>query len=320
MAKYKAPSEPTMQLAEVEKLTTAKAADAVGDRHHSSRRMFVEKGKLVFHLRENCTLRKPQTIYGILQARGVPESSVNNAVMVANFIGNFVKPELVSEARMDEIITHRISRQVHRITTGKTPCKLEPEALAGILNAGEKAAIGEELDCLAEHGMTIADKEKADAEAKAEADRTAKLAAEAEKAAKEKADKDASEPASAPATSEEETPEATEDESAEDDTPEATEEEPPPVVVDGTKDEPAPEATEETENVTPIGDRGTGKSASANRGATAAVLSSIESIELQSYELDSDGLAKVRAKLAEWTETIDSTLAEGKGDEVALAS
>ncbi len=58
---------------------------------------------------------------------------------------------------------------------------LAPEFIAALLVTGDSAAIGAELDCLCEHGMTIAERETHLAEKAAETERLKLAAAEAEK-------------------------------------------------------------------------------------------------------------------------------------------
>ncbi len=330
MPRKKKQDASVLSMEEIAGMTPAKAADAVGERYQTKRRVFVEMGKLVDHL-DHANLRNGQTVYGILKSRGVPESSVNNCRLVATFIDTFVRPGLVSETRMDEIITYRIANQCSRMIKGKTEGSMPPEQLAEIINAGDKAAIFDELECIGEHGMTLADKEKADAEAEAEAKRVAEANAAAEKAEQEAAAKAAADAASsgpeAPTPEAEPEPESP-DESPEpeetpapeetdesDSEPEETdapeEEEEPATVVDGRGEPDAPES-DGSEKVTPISGRG------GDAAKVESILGAIEKTELESYGLEPGDLAKVRAKLADWIDTIDSTIAAGK-DEVALA-
>ena len=339
MAKPKTPPAPVLTLAEIEGLTATQAADQVGEKYKARTRIFVEMGKLVYHLEHRAKLTRGQTIYGILQARGVPEGSVHNARMAATFIKTFVETGLLTESRADEIITHRTVNRISQIVSGKTACALSAAELAALMKDADKAAIGDELDCLAEHGLTIAakaEKDKADAE---EAKRLADLAAraaelEAQQAAeKAKADADAAAAAAttvvgsdAPgrleATPAADTPRSPEGEvgsgtpAAEIDDEQAdfeaghpgvpaAEDDTPPTIVDGTRE---------------FGNgAGTGRTATKD---VAPVIAAIEAAELQSYDLDESGLAAVRAKIAAWLATIDSTLAAPKSDtrEVALAS
>ena len=108
MAKPKPPvNVPVLSLDEISTYSADDAADAFGHRYCARARSFVEMGKLIFHLENRVKLAKGQSIYGLLQKRGVPESSVNNARLVEKFITAFVVPGLVTESRFDAICTFR---------------------------------------------------------------------------------------------------------------------------------------------------------------------------------------------------------------------
>ena len=175
------PSASVIQLADIAGFTVAQAASGFADRHVASTRIFVEMGKFANHI-ENQKLKPGQTLYGILKAKGVPEGTVNNARQASKFIDKFVHTGLVSEKRFDEIITFRIANQAVRLTDSeKNKCAITetPERLAELLNTGKKAAIGDELDSLAEHGLNIADRAAAEEERIAEEKRQADLNAAA---------------------------------------------------------------------------------------------------------------------------------------------
>jgi len=284
MAKPKPPvNVPTLSLDEISTYSADDAADAVGHRYCARARSFVEMGKLIFHLENRVKLTKGQTIYGLLQKRGVPESSVNNCRLVEKFITAFVVPGLVTEARFDAICTFRVANVCARILAGKTAAKMTAEELAAIVNSGEKAAIGDELDCLDEHGMTIAGRKESEEKKKADAERLAIATAAAAQIA-----------ANAPAPAKEPDKLAVTPPAA---TPGEVDSTPAPVVVDGTK-KPATTAPAATAPAT---------SHQPTPATTAEVLASIATVELQSYDLDAPGLQAVRAKLAEWISLIDET-------------
>jgi hypothetical protein len=330
MAKPKQPTAPVLTLDEIKDLSATQAADQVGQKYAARVRIFVEMGKLVYHLEHRAKLARNQSIYGILQARGVPEGSVHNARMAATFIKTFVEPGLLTEARADEIITHRICNRMNQIVTGKTTCALSAAELAALMKDADKAAIGDELDCLAEHGMTIAAKAEKDKAEAAETARLAELAAKAKELEDQQADEKAKTaaaapaPAATPAAATAETPAA----------PAVAVETPAPPAASPDSSNPQseipnPQSGPEQEADTPPtivdGTRefggGTGTTRTAAKDPTP-VIAAIEAAELQSYDLDADGLAAIRAKLASWLSTIDSTLAAPKSEtrEVALAS
>lgn len=301
------PTPPVITLAEIEGLTATQAADGAAGQYTIRTRAFVSLGKYVYHLEHRAKLPKGQSIYGMLQSRGVPEGSVHNARMAATFIKTFVEPGLLPESRADEIITHRICHRISQIVTGKTTCALSAAELAAIMKDADKAAIGDELDCLAEHGLTIAAKAEKDEAAAAESKRLADLAAKAEAQEKEAAtpppaaDKGARETPTATTTTEtpatESTPQAQAPDSPAAETGDGPAGDTPPTIVDGTRDfrrQSGPDPRE--------------------------VLTAIEAAELKSYDLDPAGLTAVREKLAAWMATIDSTLAAPKPEAVALAS
>lgn len=173
---------PVLALAALTGFTVTQTAKEFKERVNVRRRAFVDQGKLVYHLRQ-LKLKPGQSVYNILQGQGVPEGSVQQAVATADIIEKLVIPGHLPEARFDEVITFRIGRQARRLLTGKGESKLilAPEAVATLLATGESAAIGAELDCLCEHGMTIAERETQLADKAAEAERLKAAAAEAEK-------------------------------------------------------------------------------------------------------------------------------------------
>lgn len=292
-----------LSLAEIAGLTTLQAVDGLADRYQARARSFVEMGKLVWHVENRSGLPKNQTVYGLLAKRGVPESSVNNARLVEKFITAFITPGLVTEARADEIITFRIVNQCARLLGGKSAVTLTPEQLAPLLNEGAKAAIGDELDCLDEHGLSIAGHTEKQAAEKAEQKRVADAAA----AAANLVTPPAAAAVTAPAASSE----------------------PEPLVVDGTKPQETPQAVAPAPAETPApanpagltvapAPTGTPSSHESRPGNTAEVLAKIAEIELQSYDLDPDGLAAVRAKLTEWVDLLDSSLDNAKKSSEAV--
>ena len=278
------PAAPVIQLADISGFTIAQAATGFADRYVTKTRIFVEMGKLANHITRQ-KLKKGQSLYGILRAKDVPEGTVNNAVRASKFLDTFVHTGLVSESRFDEIITFRIANQAIRITEGKAAKTFTPEELTTLLNSGEKSAIGEELDSLAEHGLTIAERE-ADAQARiAEEERIAAANAAAAKL---------------PA----ETPENISDETTA--TPPATT---PPAPAEKPKGKSAPAGKpaakdESTDNVVPI----TGQSSHDNRGDLAGILAQIDAAQLQSFDLSDDDRKVVAEKLQDWIGLMESSV------------
>jgi hypothetical protein len=176
-----------MSMADVAALSATDAAAAFKGRSDIRQAAFVEQGKLVLHL-DSMKLKAGQSVYGLLTAQGVPEGSVNNARLCADVLKAVVIPGHLPESRFDSIVTFRIVRQSRRLLNGKAAIKLDPAALSAILADGNQAQIGSELDCLAEHGQTIAERE---ATLKAEEEQAAALAAATAAAEKLKAKKDA---------------------------------------------------------------------------------------------------------------------------------
>lgn len=223
-----------LSLADIAGYTAAATADQFAYRVAVAKRAFVEQGKLVHHL-DNMKLKAGQSVYGLLQQRGVSEGSIQSARTVADLIDALVIPGHLTETRFDESITFRIARQARRLIQGKAAVTLAPEALAALMLSGTTAAVGAELDCLAEHGVTIAAREIAQAEqaaqaeansAQAAADRAAAVQLKAIQAAE--AEIQAAEAAQASATSANVTniaPAAPEDEEDEEDEEEEEEEE-----------------------------------------------------------------------------------------------
>ena len=199
-----------------------------------------------------------------LQAKGVPQGTVNNARQASKFLDKFVHTGLVSEKRFDEIITFRIANQAVRLCDSeKNKCAITetPERLAELLNTGKKAAIGDELDSLAEHGLNIADR----------------AAAEEERIAEEKRQADLNEAAAKlPAETPAETP---------------------------TGETPAETPTGETPTPTPTPTATPGKPPETPAkvpASTAKILAGIDELSIKSYDLDDAGQAAVCEKLADW--------------------
>ncbi len=328
MAKTKTPpAVPVLSLDEISGYSADQAADEIGHRYSARSRSFVEMGKLAWHLTNRAKLPKGQSVYGILQKRGVPESSVNNARLVETFIDTFITPGLLTEARADEIITYRIVNQCKRIITGKTACALSAAELAALMADADKAAIGDELDCLAEHGMTIAgraEKEAADAAEKVRLDIQAKAAAAAAEAAAKAnpapaAPVETPAPAAAPAAEGAPASAGSADSAAQTPAPAAKVAETPAAETgDAPEAPPAPHSPQGDVGPTVID--GTRDFRRQTGPDAAPVLAAMEAAELKSYDLDPAGLEKVREKLASWLATVDSTLAATPKREVALAS
>jgi hypothetical protein len=191
-------SAPVLSLADVAGMSVDETADEFAHRVRSARRLFVEQGKLVQHLRA-AKLKKGQTVYGILQSRhGVSQGSIDIAIKVAEMIEAVVIPGHLPEARFDEVVTFRIANRARGLLSGKGNAKLTPQEFAALLATGDSAAIGDDMDCLTEHGVTVAGreaaikaKEKAEAEAKAQAEAAAQAKAAEEIAAREAAETEA---------------------------------------------------------------------------------------------------------------------------------
>jgi hypothetical protein len=170
---------PILSLADVAGLTINATCELYANRGKVASKVFIEQGKLVHHLR-NSKLKPGQTIYGLLRDKQVSEGSVQSAVVVADLIDALVIAGHLTEARFDECITFRTSRMGRQLFQGKAKSglKLDGPALAALMLSGTTAAVGAELDCLCEHGVTIAERETALAEQAAQAAADSKAAAE----------------------------------------------------------------------------------------------------------------------------------------------
>jgi hypothetical protein len=168
---------PILSLAEASSLTVSTVSRMFAIEYQGRRRSFVIQGKLVYQL-ENSKLPKGQSIYSLLKAEGVPEGSVHQAKMTADMLGALVVPGHLSESRFDEVITFNVARQARKLWQGKGKIKMDALALANLMAEGTSAQIGAELECLVEHGQTLAQRELAiEAKRKAEEDETAAKAA-----------------------------------------------------------------------------------------------------------------------------------------------
>ncbi|CAB4158414.1 hypothetical protein UFOVP736_79 [uncultured Caudovirales phage] len=179
-------------------LTNEEAADEFAHRANVRRLCFQDQGKLI-HSMTSRGLAPGETVYSILRARGVNENSIQNAKRAADVIGELVGAELVTEAELDAVLTHRFAVDYMKCVKSKVP----PESIAAIIKLPNAAA---EIECLAANGKTLsqmeaetaakvaaekAAKEQAAAQEQADAEAAAAAAAEqaaaAEKAAKDKA-------------------------------------------------------------------------------------------------------------------------------------
>jgi hypothetical protein len=159
-------------------LTNEQAGDEFAQRANVRKLCFQDQGKLIHSMNER-GLAPGETVYGLLRARGVGESSIQNAKRAADVIGELVGPGLVTEQELDAVLTHAFAVNYKRCSGAKVP----PETLASIIKAPNAAA---EIECLAMNGKTLSAME-AEATAKAAADKAAKDAA----AASAKADAEA---------------------------------------------------------------------------------------------------------------------------------
>lgn len=211
---------------------------------------FVEQGKTVLHLEDLLAagkLGKGKSVYGVLGNAGALPGSINNAVLCAKAIRALVVAGHLPEERFDSVVTFRIVRQTTRLIEGKAKIQIEPAAIAAILAEGNAAQIGSELDCLAEHGMTIADREATLKAEQEQADALAKAQAAADKVKAKEDAKAAKEAAKAPVATTTEPPVETPAPQT-DGTPPEVEVETPPVETPGTTPpvETDPESPEET--------------------------------------------------------------------------
>ena len=138
-------------------LTPDQAADEFAERANVRRLCFQDQGKLI-HSMNQTGLPSGETVYGILRARGVGESSIQNAKRAADVIAELVASELVSEAELDAVLTHRFAVDYKRCIAGK----ITAETIAEIVKQPNAAA---EIECLAANGKTLSQM-AADAETK----------------------------------------------------------------------------------------------------------------------------------------------------------
>jgi hypothetical protein len=138
-------------------LTPDQAADEFAERANVRRLCFQDQGKLI-HSMNQTGLPSGETVYGILRARGVGESSIQNAKRAADVISELVASELVSEAELDAVLTHRFAVDYKRCIAGK----ITAETIAEIVKQPNAAA---EIECLAANGKTLSQM-AADAETK----------------------------------------------------------------------------------------------------------------------------------------------------------
>jgi len=191
-------TETGLMLADVAGLTAAQTADQIAAQSKVINRAFVDRGKLIYHL-DNIKLRAGQTVYGMLKSRGVSEGSIHSARTVANLITALVVPGLVPEEKFDSTMTFRTARLGDLLLKGKGKAKVDATQLATILLSGDTATVGSELECLHEHGMTIAERETALKAEEAERQRLEADAAEAQKLKAAEAERLAKEQAAAAA-------------------------------------------------------------------------------------------------------------------------
>src|ERR1035437_1793625 len=156
------PTAPVLSLAEIAGFTADQSAEEFGVRARSATKIFLEQGKLVYHI-GTVKMKKGQSVYGLLQGiHGVSQGSIDIAVKVGKLIEVLVVAGHLPESRFDEVIQFRSAKRAWQLVEGKAAIRLAPEALAAILAAGTPDSISHELNCLAEHGQSIAEREAAE--------------------------------------------------------------------------------------------------------------------------------------------------------------
>lgn len=123
-------------------------------------------GKLRYALEEKTG---PDAIYAKLAAYGIDATDVSNAGPACHVFRHLVKPGHVTEAAFDQLPYRTccaITRVLGLTEKAKTAKKLSPDEVAEVLKGFPKNA-EKNLVCIADHGMTLAEWEKAaEAEAK----------------------------------------------------------------------------------------------------------------------------------------------------------
>lgn len=300
-----------LSIAEASQMTPARISTAFHERYVLRSKAFLEQGKLVYALQQK-TLKKGQSIQGIITAKGTPSGSVGNARKAAAIIEALVVSELVPEKLFDKLATFRLVRFANKVLgyDKDTEAVLTPEQLAEIVNQPKVKSgdIADTLECWNEHGKSPADHEadlKAAKEAEEQAEKeAAERAAEIEAAdAEHDAEVEAEEieaPDEAPEIEAEDEPEETEPAA---DAPETEVEA--PEETESTDEEPEVEAEEKPDEKVVSMPANT----PAPEGVTAEeILDRLFTIRVDATDLSADDQAAVLTSVKEFAAEIEANL------------
>lgn len=160
-----------MSMAEISKLTVADAASLFAVKTTTVSRAFMDCAKLIVHIQSK--LLPSQTVFGLLEKKGVRKSTIRNAQQAARVWNDLVERELVTEKQFEKL-SYMDFVAINSAVKEK-----------GVHNVGPLVAAGDldEVEFIAEHKMTTAEKKGADAKkaSKVEPSKTPEKTKEGEK-------------------------------------------------------------------------------------------------------------------------------------------
>lgn len=140
-----------MSMAEISKLTVADAANLFAVKTTTVSRAFMDCAKLIVHIQSK--LLPSQTVFGLLEKKGVRKSTIRNAQQAARVWNDLVERELVTEKQFEKL-SYMDFVAINSAVKEKGVHSVGPLVAAGDLD---------EIEFIAEHKMTTAEKKAADA-------------------------------------------------------------------------------------------------------------------------------------------------------------
>lgn len=145
MAKKTAVMLAVMSMAEISKLSQADAVSLFVEKTTTVTRAYMDSAKLIIHLRT--TFSKTQTVHGVLGKKGVPTSTINNAMQAVRVWDELVATKLITESQFDKISYPRFVL-INAAVKAKTAKLVGPLVASGEFD---------EVEFIAEHKITSAE-------------------------------------------------------------------------------------------------------------------------------------------------------------------
>jgi hypothetical protein len=140
-----------MSMAAISKLTQAETVNLFAEKTATVSRAFMDCAKLVVHLRT--TLSKSQTVYGVLGKKGVHTSTINNALVAVKVWDALVVPKLLTEGQFETISHHAFQSILKAVKVTD-----DARSIAALVIVQDR----DEIEFIADNGITSASKKAAD--------------------------------------------------------------------------------------------------------------------------------------------------------------